>query len=166
MSDEALWPLGVYVAAVLVLVGAVLAASHLLGERHRETATGDPFESGIVPVHRARFRIRAKFYVVAVLFVIFDLEAVFIIAWALIAREAGWPAYIEIAIFISVLLAALAYLWRVGALDWAPRPRGRLPSRAVRAPPPQGAAKAGVSSAPAAVFGAIGSGAANRTRAD
>ncbi|HEX7080480.1 MAG TPA: NADH-quinone oxidoreductase subunit A [Gammaproteobacteria bacterium] len=126
MPDEALWPLGLYLAAVLVLVALVLGASHVLGERHRERATGDPFESGMVPVHRARFRVDAQFYVLAVLFVIFDLEAIFVITWAVIAREGGWPAYIEIAIFIVVLIAALAYLWRVGALDWGPH--GRRPA--------------------------------------
>ncbi|HEX6996095.1 MAG TPA: NADH-quinone oxidoreductase subunit A [Gammaproteobacteria bacterium] len=123
MLEESLWPLAVYVTAALVLVGGVLAASYWLGERHAERATGDPFESGVVPVHRARFRFHARFYLVAVLFVIFDIEAVFIITWAVIARDAGWAAFIEIAIFIAVLLAALAYLWRIGALDWSPSAR-------------------------------------------
>lgn len=120
MVEDSLWPLAVFMAAALALVGGVLASSHWLGERHSERATGDPFESGVVPVHRARFRIHAKFYVVAVLFVIFDIEAVFIITWAVIARDGGWVPFVEIAIFIAVLLAALAYLWRIGALDWAP----------------------------------------------
>ena len=119
MPEDSLWPLAFYVTAALVLVGGVLAASHWLGERHSERATGDPFESGVVPVHRARFRIQAKFYMVAVLFVIFDIEAVYIVTWAVIARDAGWAPFIEIAIFITVLIAALAYLWRIGALDWA-----------------------------------------------
>lgn len=119
MQDEVLWPLVVYLCTVIGLVALVLAASHFIGERHNEEATGDPFESGMVPVHRARFRIQAKFYVVAVLFVIFDVEAVFIITWAVVAREAGWAGYIEIAIFIAVLTAALAYLWGAGALNWA-----------------------------------------------
>ncbi|HEY8519169.1 MAG TPA: NADH-quinone oxidoreductase subunit A [Gammaproteobacteria bacterium] len=132
MSDGALWPLGVYCGAVLALVALVLGASHVLGERHRDRATGDPFESGVVPVHRARFRMRAKFYVVAMLFVIFDVEAVFILTWGLVAREGGWPAYVEIAIFVGVLLAALAYLWRLGALDWGPR-AARRPAPSARA---------------------------------
>jgi NADH-quinone oxidoreductase subunit A len=54
-------------------------------------------------------------------FVIFDLEAVFIFAWAIAVRETGWPAYAEVLLFITVLLATLAYLWRVGALDWRQR---------------------------------------------
>jgi len=147
MSEDSLWPLAVYVTAALVLVGGVLAASNWLGERHTERATGDPFESGVVPVHRARFRMHAKFYIVAVLFVIFDIEAVFIITWAVIAREAGWPAFVEIAVFIGVLLAALAYLWRIGALDWSPSARRGLAQRmrartAAPSPPRAGPAAA------------------------
>lgn len=142
MLDGALWPLGIYFGAVLVLVAAVLAASHWLGERHSERATGDAYESGIVPVHRARFRMSAKFYVVAMLFVIFDLEVVFIITWAVIAREGGWAPFIEIAVFIGVLIAALAYLWKIGALDWGPQsgrrppPPGHWSRTGVRAPRP------------------------------
>lgn len=123
MLGDVLWPLAVYAAVAIGLVAAVLAVSNGLGERHSEHATGDPFESGIVPVHRARFRIHAQFYLVAVLFVIFDIEVVFIVTWAVIARDGGWAPFVEILIFIGVLIAALAYLWRVGALDWGPRPR-------------------------------------------
>jgi NADH-quinone oxidoreductase subunit A len=71
----------------------------------------------------------AKFYLMAVFFVIFDLEAVFVYAWAVSAKEAGWPGYIEMLVFLGILVAALAYLWRLGALDWAPRPR-KLPAPA------------------------------------
>jgi len=60
-------------------------------------------------------------------FVVFDLEAAFIFAWAVVGRELGWAGYLEIVIFIGVLMAALAYLWRTGALDWAPV-RRQLPS--------------------------------------
>lgn len=130
MPDDVLWPLAVYIVTIIGLVAGVLALSHVLGERHVERATGEPFESGVVPVHRARFRIRAQFYLVAVLFVIFDIEAIFIVTWAVIAREGGWVPFIEIAIFIVVLIAALAYLWRVGALDWGPHRR-----RSIRRPP-------------------------------
>lgn len=142
MPQETLWPLAVYGSAVLVLVAAVLTASYWLGERHSGGATGEPFESGVVPVHRARFRIHAKFYIVAVLFVIFDIEAVFIITWAVIARDAGWAPFIEITIFITVLIAALAYLWRIGALDWAPTGRAAV-APSVEAEPPLESEKAG-----------------------
>jgi NADH-quinone oxidoreductase subunit A len=113
-----LWPLAVYGAAVLTLVASMIALSALLGERHTGRATGEPYESGVVSTGGARLRFSANFYLVAMLFVIFDLEAVFIFAWAVAAREAGWSGYAGVLIFIGVLIAALVYEWRLGALDW------------------------------------------------
>jgi len=120
-GENPLWPLGVYFVAAVVLIAALLTFSYFLGERHRGRATGEPFEAGVPVTGSARQRLTAKFYLVAMFFVIFDLEAVFIIAWALAARTLGWAGYIEIVIFIGVLLAALVYLWRIGALDWGSR---------------------------------------------
>jgi NADH-quinone oxidoreductase subunit A len=116
----ALWPFVVYFLAVLVVAAAMLTLSYLLGQRHDDPGTGTPFECGIVPTGTARVRFSAKFYLVAMLFVIFDLESVFIFAWAVAGRELGWPGYMEMAVFIGVLVVALGYLWRSGALDWAP----------------------------------------------
>ncbi|MGM0576881.1 MAG: NADH-quinone oxidoreductase subunit A [Myxococcota bacterium] len=118
-----LWPLVVYGAAVLVVVAAMLALSHVLGERHRDRATGEPYEGGVVSTGDVPVRLTSKFYLMAMFFVIFDLEAAFIFAWAVAAPEAGWTGWIEIAVFVGVLLAALAWLWRIGALDWGPRGR-------------------------------------------
>jgi NADH-quinone oxidoreductase subunit A len=67
----------------------------------------------------AHVRLSARFYLIAMFFVIFDLEAVFVFAWAVAARELGWPGYWEMAIFVGLLVVALAYLWRLGALDWS-----------------------------------------------
>lgn len=120
-----IWPLAVYFLAILAVVSFMLGLSYLLGERHRERATAEPYESGILTTGTARVRITAKFYLVAMFFVIFDLEALFVIAWALAVRQLGWAGYIEIVIFIAILLAALFYLWRIGALDWAPQTRRR-----------------------------------------
>jgi NADH-quinone oxidoreductase subunit A len=116
-----LWPFVVYGTAVFVLVGAMLALSYVLGERHKDRARNEPYESGIPATGSARLRLSAKFYLVAMFFVIFDLEAVFIVAWAIGLMELGWAGYVEITIFISVLMAALVYLWRLGALDWGPK---------------------------------------------
>lgn len=116
-----IWPLVAYFFLVVTLVGGVMALSYFIGERHRSSpATDEPFESGIVTVGLARLRLAAKFYLIAVFFVIFDVEAVFLFAWAIAFRELGWAGYIEAVIFIAVLGAALAYLWRLGALDWGP----------------------------------------------
>jgi NADH-quinone oxidoreductase subunit A len=111
-------PLIVY-SALAVLVTAAMLASYVLGQRHGEPATGTPYESGIISEGSARVRVSARFYLVAVFFVVFDLEAVFLFVWAVAAREVGWAGYWEVVIFIGVLMAALMYLWRVGALDWA-----------------------------------------------
>jgi NADH-quinone oxidoreductase subunit A len=121
-----LWPLLLYFGLVLVVVGAMLALPPFLGERRtrRTPATEQPFESGIVAVGSPQLRFSVHFYLIAIFFVIFDLEAVFIFAWAIAFRESGWPGYIVILIFIGVLIATLVYLWRIGALDWrTPRQR-------------------------------------------
>jgi NADH-quinone oxidoreductase subunit A len=117
-DTTALWPLGVYFLAVIVLVSIIIVLSSLLGERHREKQTDEPYESGIVSTGTARVRFDIKFYLIAMFFVIFDLEAVFIFAWAVSIRENGWLGYGEMLVFIGVLTATLVYLWRIGALEW------------------------------------------------
>jgi NADH-quinone oxidoreductase subunit A len=113
-----LWPVGIYGASVLLVVALIMGVSYVLGQRHRERATGDPYESGILVTGSARVRLPVKFYLVALFFVVFDLESVFIFSWAVAARDLGWVGYVEILAFIGSLLSALAYLWRIGALDW------------------------------------------------
>jgi len=108
----------VYFIAVLALVASMLVLSYLLGQRHAERATTEPYESGIVSTGSARLRFSVKFYLVAILFVIFDLEVAFVIAWAIAFRELGWAGYLGVLFFIVVLVAALIYEWRLGALDW------------------------------------------------
>jgi NADH-quinone oxidoreductase subunit A len=116
-ADSALWPFALYCFAVVALVGVMLGLSFFLGERHKERATVQPYESGMPVTGSARLRFDVRFYLIAVFFVIFDLEAVFIFGWAVDLRELGWPGYVEIVIFIGVLLAGLVYLWRLGALE-------------------------------------------------
>ncbi len=119
-DGPALWPFVVYFVLAIGLLVVIVALSYVLGQRHRERATGIPYESGVASTGTARLRFDIKFYLVAMFFVIFDVEAVFIFAWAIALRETGWTGYIEMLIFIGVLLAALVYLWRLGALDWGP----------------------------------------------
>jgi NADH-quinone oxidoreductase subunit A len=119
------WPFFVYLGAALVVLGGMLVLSYLLGQRHREAATDDPFESGMLPTGSARLRFDVRFYLVAMFFVVFDLEAVFIFLWAVALRRAGWTGYIDIAVFIGILAVALAYLWRLGALEWGTPARTR-----------------------------------------
>lgn len=116
-------PLALHFGAVVALIGAMLGVSWILGQRHDELYTGDPYESGIIPTGTPQGRLSVHFYLVAIFFVIFDLEAVFLYAWAVAAREVGWLGYAEAAVFILILLIGLLYLWRQGALDWGTRVR-------------------------------------------
>ncbi len=119
-APSSLWPVGVYIAGVIGVVGVMMGLSALLGQRHRDRATGEPYESGIVSTGSGRLRFTAQFYLTAMLFVIFDLETVFIFAWATAVSELGWAGYAAIVVFILLLLLALVYLWRIGALSWGP----------------------------------------------
>ncbi len=127
MSAGHMWPLVLYCAAVIAVIGAMIGLSALLGQRHSEKSTGEPYESGILSTGSARVRLSVKFYLVAMFFVIFDVEAVFLFAWAVAVYEVGWLGFAEVLIFISILIAALVYLWRQGALDWGTA--GRRPLR-------------------------------------
>jgi NADH-quinone oxidoreductase subunit A len=113
------WPLAYYFLLALATVAFMMVLSYLLGLRHMEKATGEPYESGVATTGTARIRFDVKYYLVAMFFVIFDLEAAFIYVWAISVRETGWAGYIEILVFTAVLFAALVYLWRLGALEWA-----------------------------------------------
>ena len=114
-----IWPLLLYGAAALVIVAGMVALSYVLGQRHKEKETGEPYESGVSVTGSARLRFTVQFYLVAMLFVIFDLEAVFIIAWAVSFRELGWPGYFGLLFFLVILLVVLVYEWRAGAFDFA-----------------------------------------------
>jgi NADH-quinone oxidoreductase subunit A len=119
------WSFAIYLLAVVGLSALMLVVSYVLGGRDWGRAKNEPFESGVVSTGSAQLRFPAKFYLVAMFFVIFDVEALFLYAWAVSVRESGWPGFIEVTIFIGVLLAGLVYLWRLGALDWAPEGRRR-----------------------------------------
>ena len=121
------WPLILYFFLVLALAAAMLVISFFLGERHRERVTGQAYESGIKPTGSVGARLSVKFYLIALFFVIFDVESIYIFAWAISFRETGWAGYVEIIIFISILVLALIYLWRMGALDWGKRRKNNYP---------------------------------------
>lgn len=116
--DASLEPLGLYFLAVLAIAAGMIGISALLGERHREPVTGEPYESGIAVTGSAQLRVPVQFYLMAMLFVIFDMEAAFIFAWAVAVAEVGWLGFGEMLVFIGILLVALIYLWRIGALEW------------------------------------------------
>lgn len=115
-----LWPLALFALLILILLTIILTLSHLLGQRHSEKATALPYEGGIEEAGSARLRFSAQFYLVAMLFVVFDVEAVFIMLWALSLYQLGWPGYIGAAIFVGQLVVVLIYEWGIGALDIGP----------------------------------------------
>lgn len=126
MSDSSasltpFWPFWVYTLLVLFLLILIISLSYVLGQRHRGRATNEPYESGIVETGSARLKFSAQFYLVAMLFVIFDVEAVFIILWALAFKDLGWAGYFGICVFIGLLIAVLIYEWTIGALDFGPK---------------------------------------------
>ncbi|MDQ1256791.1 MAG: NADH-quinone oxidoreductase subunit [Candidatus Hydrogenedentes bacterium] len=112
-----LWPLLVYTACVGAVVVGMLGISFVLGQHHKDRTTGEPYECGIVSTDSARVRFPSDFLLIAIFFVIFDLESIFIYAWATAVRELGWFGYGQVCVFIALLLAALVYLWRQRALD-------------------------------------------------
>lgn len=117
------WAFAVYVIGAICICLTMIGVAALLGGRAYGRAKNRPFESGIESVGDARLRFSAKFYLVAMFFVIFDVEALYLFAWSVSVRESGWVGFIEATIFITLLLVGLIYLWRIGALDWAPKKR-------------------------------------------
>jgi NADH-quinone oxidoreductase subunit A len=112
------WPMLVYFLVSIIIVLVMLGLSYYLGQRTKDTDTGDPYESGIKVTGSARLRFPANFYLIAMFFVLFDIESVFIITWAVSFRELGWAGYIAILIFVLILFAILFYEWRSGALTF------------------------------------------------
>ncbi|HEY4651935.1 MAG TPA: NADH-quinone oxidoreductase subunit A [Pontibacter sp.] len=115
-----LWPLLVYGAIVLSLVAVILGLSYVLGQRGKGRAMTEPYEGGIISEGSARTRFSSQFYMVAMLFVIFDVETIFILSWAIAFRELGWYGYAGVAVFMVMLVVVLIYEWRMGALDFGP----------------------------------------------
>ncbi|MBX4181080.1 NADH-quinone oxidoreductase subunit A [Sodalis sp. CWE] len=115
------WTFSLFLLGALSLCVFMLVCGFLLGGRAVARAKHTPFESGIDSVSTARTCFSAKFYLIAMFFVIFDAEALYLYVWAITIREAGWMGFIEISIFITMLFIDLFYLDRIGAFEWALR---------------------------------------------
>ncbi len=124
MNEEILksnWPIVVFAALVLVVNVLMILVSYFAGEKHRERDTDEIYESGISVTGDARLKFSAHFYIIAMFFVIFDVESLFIISWSLVFRDTGWTIYWGMFVFIMVLLVVVAYEWKTGALDFGPK---------------------------------------------
>ena len=111
-------PVLIYVLIVLGLLGALVTLSFVLGPSKPHKTKLAPYESGIIPDTPAHRRLTVRFYLTAMLFIIFDVEAIFFYPWAVLMRQLGWFGLIEMLVFMGILLIALAHIWRKGGLDW------------------------------------------------
>jgi NADH-quinone oxidoreductase subunit A len=126
--EPGVFSLGVYTALVFGLMGVILFLTGWLGQKDETEEKLRPYECGVIPTGLARLHYPVPFYLVAAFFLIFDVEAAFIFAWAVAVRPLGWAGWLQMSFFIIVLLASLFYLWKKGALDWGPTYR-RAPAR-------------------------------------
>ncbi|MEK6780895.1 MAG: NADH-quinone oxidoreductase subunit A [Bacteroidota bacterium] len=119
-DNTVLWPLLAYAAIVFTLIGSILGLSYVVGQHHKDRATDEPYEGGILSTGGARLRFSSQFYLIAMLFVIFDVETIFIFSWAIAFKELGWLGFAGVLGFIFLLLIVLLYEWKNGALDFGP----------------------------------------------
>jgi NADH-quinone oxidoreductase subunit A len=117
---EQYFPVLVQALLAMALAAGLLTASYLLGKRVRNRVKDTPYESGMVPTGDARHRFSVKFYLVAMLFILFDIEAIFLYPWAVVYRELKMFAFVEMLVFVVLILSGFFYIWKKGALDWSP----------------------------------------------
>ncbi len=127
------WEPGVFSLLVYTVLVAAFIASQLflaawVGEKKNSVEKSRPYECGIIPTGSARFRYPVPFYLVAIFFLIFDVEGAFIFTWAVVYRSAGWAAYVQMSFFIVLLLIGLFYVWKHGGLDWGEMNREERPA--------------------------------------
>ena len=119
------FPIGIVLAVAVLVAATMVGLANLLGPRRPSIVKETPFECGSVPVGSARERFGVKFYVVALLFIVFDIEAIFLYPWAVLLLPSegypglGWPGFVSMGIFVFTLVAGLVYVWKKGVLDWA-----------------------------------------------
>ncbi|MBI3895143.1 MAG: NADH-quinone oxidoreductase subunit A [Acidobacteria bacterium] len=119
-------PVLVMLGVVAFLAGAMLVLSYLLGQRRPSREKLAPYECGITPTGDARQRFSVKFYLVAMVFILFDVEVIFLYPWAVIFRELKLFGFVEMLLFILLVAAGFAYLWKKGILDWTKSDSGEF----------------------------------------
>ena len=122
---ELYFPVLLQVAIAMAVAAGMLGVSYVLGKRVRNRVKDMPYESGIVPTGDARHRFSVKFYLVGMLFILFDIEAIFLYPWAVVYRELKMFAFVEMLVFIVLILCGYFYIWKKGALDWSYSDRSR-----------------------------------------
>jgi NADH-quinone oxidoreductase subunit A len=117
--SQVYFPVLVQIAIAIALAAGLIGASSLLGKRARSPLKDTPYESGMAPVGSARERFSVKFYLVGMIFILFDIEAVFLYPWAMVYRELKMFAFGEMFVFVALIMVGFFYVWKKGALDWA-----------------------------------------------
>ena len=117
-GTEALFSLGLYVLIATGMILLLLILARLLGNRTSTEMKSQPYESAILPTGEARLREPVPFYLVAIFFIVFDVEAVFVVSWAVAYDLLGWAGFWQITFFIVILFLGLVYLWKMGGLEW------------------------------------------------
>lgn len=110
----------IFGAMVLILAAVLMGLAVFIGQRKKNVEKSRPYESGIIPTGSARLKAPVPFYLVAIFFLIFDVEGAFIFSWAIAFRDLGWAGWLQICFFIIVLLAGLIYIWQKKGLEWGP----------------------------------------------
>jgi NADH-quinone oxidoreductase subunit A len=130
---ESYLALGIYSGIAIFLIAVLLLLSWGLGQKTRSRQKQEPYESGIYPLDNARLKGPVPFYLVAIFFIIFDVEVIFVASWAVAADRLGWPGFAHVCFFIFILFLGLVHLWKTGGLDWGPRAqrKGHKPERSV-----------------------------------
>jgi len=118
---EAYLALGIYTGIAFFLIAVLLLLSWGLGQKTRSRQKQEPYESGILPLDNARIKGPVPFYLVAIFFVIFDVEVIFVASWAVASDRLGWSGFAHVCFFIFILFLGLVHIWKTGALDWEPR---------------------------------------------
>ena len=116
---EVYFPILVQAIAAMALAAGLLSVSFLLGKRVRNRVKDMPYESGMIPTGDARQRFSVKFYLVGMLFILFDIEAIFLYPWVVVFRELKMVAFVEMLVFVVLILSGFFYIWKKGALDWS-----------------------------------------------
>ncbi len=116
---EIYFPVLVQVLIAMAIAGGLIAASTLLGKHVKSPLKDTPYESGMAPVGSARERFSVKFYMVGMIFILFDIEAVFLYPWAVVYRQLKLFGFFEMLIFVLLILVGFFYVWKKGALDWS-----------------------------------------------
>src|SRR5271154_2977849 len=125
--SDSYFPVVVQTVLAVLIAAALITISFALGKRVKDRVKDSPYECGMAPTGSARERFSVKFYLIAIVFILFDIEAVFLYPWAVVYRELKMFAFVEMLLFVVLVLSGFFYIWKKGALDWSQDAAERSP---------------------------------------